>query len=381
MKFIDYSFKLFLLMFILAGCNVEEEQPNIAPSDYSELNFEESNGILLENQTEGKHIFLLLSHPAKAKGSIILTMTKEGPQDRPFILSPNIGPQNTIELYVKKGADRVSFKVVPNNDQLAIGHHTIKFDVIATTGPLLAGQSKKHELKLKDDELIGKIKSFETIKGSWKESRTYNINAIGQMTRETRVIENPSTTLSSYEYRYNGSKQLIGISIDFLNPESRRFISYSYTSNRISKAATVVMDLVTAYSDFYYHPDGRLDRENYYENNASGGHVLKKFNLFEYFPDGNIKTFTSYTAEGTYLVVSKKVSFGQYLNKPNPLPFYFDVIPGLNIQQKLPQQMTIEEGGQTTNYNLTYTFDQMNYPLSRTSNGPGGVEITSYQYH
>lgn len=378
---INYLLSALLSAGLFSACQIVDDAPVIHPDEYSIVNFQEHEDLMGENQSQGKHIFISLSKVAREDGSITILLNQEGPLERPFTLSSAITSQNTFVVPVQKGIDRVNFKIVPHDDQLSKGHHIISFEIIGAQGPIAVGPSKNYELKLLDDELVGRIKSYETVSDSWKEKRTYHINTIGQLIRETRRIDNPASSISSFEYRYNASNQLIVTYKDFLVPGKRQWINYNYLFDRISKAETVLHDDVISFLTYQYNESGNLSRENYFEKNASGGYDLKNYNTFEYHPDGNIKTSTSYASDGkSGFIVSKTINFGLYLAHPNPTPFYFDVLPNLNMQPHLAQRISIEEGGSTNYYNITYTFDQMGYPLTRTLNGPGGIEVTSYEY-
>jgi hypothetical protein len=113
-----------------------------------------------------------------------------------------------------------------------------------------------------------------------------------------------------------------------------------------------------------------------------GNFKLSTVGVLFHYVDGNLYKHLVYTPsngndEELYLVSTS--TFENYIDKDNPFPM-IEVLPGINVQKKLPGTYRHEANGHDLRYNLSYEFREDGKVSKRTVTGPT-AEVVVYQYY
>jgi len=378
MKKIVPAIEALLIAMLLFSCTDQNDTVPVPPIlDNPVVNLEESTYSLLENNVQGIIVPIKLSNPAIEDSEIILQQNGGSPETNTFTALPILDENQQIKITVKKGMLVANLKFFPINDAVINGpeHRKYSFEIIGTSSKLVKGDRLVFELELVDDELMGKLKSFETI-GQWKEKRTFDYTYFGEINRLLWETETPNKTIGSFTYNYDDSKKLVAKN----ELPGNTTYTYTYAQDKIVKTEKVRGGNLLSYSLFDYDSQGQLREEIFYDRDVHGEMVLRSRNLYTYFANGNVHTISRKIPAGPadWQLITK-FTFENYSDKANPVP-YFDVVPGINIQPNLPGKLTIEEQNSTNIYTFNYSFNSEGKVISRSQIGSLGSEISHYSY-
>jgi len=364
---------IILLLILILGCEPKE----ILPVDKSStVNFSLPSAILEEHNSEGIQVWLHLSQAAYEPGEIIIKQINRGDYN-PFITIPAISPDGILKLPVAKGSTQIMFRITPVDDQIIKGHQNILFMIDGVKGKLHKGSLDHFELQIKDDELEFKLKSYETEgnAGYYKQEFTYN--SIGNLTRVLwKNGRNPSK-IGQYQYIYNSLGQLSQI---YSEPENRSQILF-YEGGKLAKNEKPAFTEDLDFETYAFNSQGNLSAITYKIKRANGNEEILGYREFSYYPNGNVENIDYYEYSSPVEVnLLQRVSYSEYIISVNPLPFY-EAIPGLLYQPKLPRKITYEEHGKTIVYHIDHVFLSNGQVSQRIVRGPAGNEITKYEYY
>jgi len=227
---------------------------------------------------------------------------------------------------------------------------------------------------VKDDELMGKPKSYETSSGTWKDKRVYEYNEAGQI---ARVIWEQNALSGIKTYHYNEQGVLLKIS-ESATVETR-YVRDS--QDRIILSEKFNAGLLKTYTIYSYDEAGNVGEAAVFNRQPSGEYVMSDlFVYLYYYNTGSLsKRLTYYPVPGTedYELIQEE-TYHYFLYYPvNPFPMV-DILPGINVQRSYPSKYILSRDGQEYNYPMTYVFNDQGFPERRTtSNG----EVTIYQYY
>lgn len=366
-------FSLLMLTITMFSC---ENRNEILPIEKTAtVNFSHPSGSVFENNPNGIDIKLHLSIKASENGSITIRLVEGTPGQR-FITQPGMDENLKLTLPVIKGSTEVSFKVISVDDQLYNGHLNIRFEIITVNGDLVKGSNNFYDLTIQDNELNGLLKAFET-SGNGSHRKDFEYSHLGKIKRVLWQFNQNQTTLGQYIYLYNDAGKIIRINGD---PGSLQQIFY-YEDGKLKRNEKSNYNDPLVFDEYSISDDNMLQGVQTYWRMADGSTHLKESTEFTYFSSGSVHTITTYRFEAPVTnVVTKKITFQDYVQRQNPLPDYQD-IPGLMIQPYLPQKMIIEEHGTTFSYQFEYKFSENEKLTERKTTGPSGIETTKYSYY
>ncbi|EOZ93625.1 hypothetical protein A33Q_3571 [Indibacter alkaliphilus LW1] len=364
---------ILFLMFLFSCCEPKEVLPI---EKNSSVSFSLPFGILEENNAEGIWVRLHLSQAAYEVGEVKIKQISRD-DFNPFTTIPEMRPEGIISLDVPKGSTEIMFKVIPIDDAILTGHKDFTFQIHSVKGKLLVGSLDFFELKFKDDELEGKLKSYETQGAETLYQQQYEYDNRGNIRRVTWKSGINQPQLGQYIYQYNEAGQLKQI---FSEPERLTQI-FTYSDGFLSMNERPSFSDDLDFETYAFDEHGRPTAISYKSRKPSGYEELLGYRLFSYYPNGNLETMSYFVFISAHEVeLRQKVTYSEYKVNDNPLPF-FDGVPGLLIQPKLPGEIIWEEMESSTTYFLDYEFQSNGMVSHRTLRGPMGDEITKYYYY
>lgn len=378
MKKIVPAIEALLLAMVLLSCTDQKDTVPLPVLDNPVVNVGETSYSLLENNVKGIIVPIKLSNPAIEDSEIILQQTGGSPESNTFTALPILDEHQQIKIPVRKGMLVANLKFFPINDDVinVPEHRKFTFEIIETTSKLIKGDRLIFELEIVDDELVGKLKSFENL-GQWKSKKTFEYTYFGEIKRIFWQTETPDKLIGSETYNYDDSKKLIAKNE---LPSNTTYI-YTYAQDKIVKTEKVRGGNLLSYRLFDYDSQGHLQEEIFYDRDVHGELVLRSKNHFTYLENGNVHTISlEIPAEASNWELLTKFTFENYIDKINPVP-YFEVVPGFNIQPNLPGKLTIEEQNSTQVYTFQYNFNNAGKVISRNLIGAIGSEISHYSYY
>ncbi len=367
------SFLAMPLLFFGTACKDQEEI--IPQGNPISLNFKESSLSFTESQTSGLEVILHLDKLARANSEITLRL-QHGALDGRWETTPAISDQNELKIPVTRGARQVSFQIKPVNDLLYNGNLNLTFKIIQVGPDLKIGTNDQIDLMLIDDELSGKLKSFET-QGMLTQYRSFDYSLYGKINRVVHKNSQASNAEISYTYLYDDKSQLIRINS---NPA---YINQTFfdEGNVLARTIKQFSSNQVESEEYTFDSENRILGITVRDRNAVAQNPVKTYTEFTYHANGNVHTITTMEPISNleYQVI-RKITYTDYLEKTNPVPFYQD-IPTLMIQPQLPGKVVIEEHNTTFTYGLAYQFDSSGKVTLRTASGPSGSENTRYFYY
>ncbi|WP_187176820.1 hypothetical protein [Algoriphagus sp. AK58] len=367
------SFLAIPLLFFGSACKDQEEI--IPQGNPINLNFKEISLSFSESQTSGIEVILHLDKLAGANSEITLRL-QQGELSGRWETTPAISAQNELKIPVTRGARQVSFQINPINDLLYNGNLSLNFKIIQVGSDLKIGTADQIEITLIDDELSGKLKSFET-QGMLTQFRSFDYSLYGKINRIVHKNPQASNSEISYTYLYDDKRQLVRINS---NPESTNQ-TFFYEGNVLARTIKQFSTNQVESEEYTFDSENRILGITVRDRNAVAQNPVKSYTEFTYHDNGNVHTITTMEPISNleYKVI-RKITYSDYLEKTNPVPYYQD-IPALLIQPHLPGKVIIEEHETTFTYGLTYQFDSSGKVTSRNVSGPSGTEITRYSYY
>jgi hypothetical protein len=339
-------------------------------------NFTVTGESLRENNNDGRSILISLSHAAPGAGAVTIALESNDVVYGEHYTTVPEAINGKINLSIESGADHVSFKVLPLNDNLFNGNRNILAKLELAEGAVSRGQTNTHTFKITDDELAAKVKGYATGAGSWSYQRKYTYNLDGNVAKINWQQGTPGVLSGVYTFHYDENGILIK-STD--NPVEETL--YTWEGDRIVKSERIKNGERVAYSLYGYDDAGNVGEVSQYDKQDDGNFVMSLMFVYLYHNDGNVyKRIVYYPGEGEdNLTLISTQTYESYLDVENPFTMV-EILPNKKTQLTLPRSFRLEENGFDLTYNLTYTFDAEGRPTTRTATSGTTREVTNYEY-
>lgn len=334
-----------------------------------EASFYVSNSAVTESNSQGVEVKIYLSGPAPGEGTITMEFEGEHTPDL-FNSEPAMDSQGKIILQVSPGANHASFRLIPKDNSVLENHKPLKLRIIEASGSLVKGEGNEMNIILLDDEILGRIKSAETIKDGRITTKTWEYDLQGNISRITVVQNSSNESTRELYYNYDAEGRLMSVTDAIGNGDH-----YIWTNGKITRSENYLHPQMFSYSTYEYDA-GNISVKTDYSLKSGGVYTADTRFVYEYFTDGNIKKRSSYSpGNASTWVLNSSVSFGEYMYRINPDPL--EIIPGIGVQQNLPgfQQLT----GDGTNFSHTYVYEF--YDEGKVLNRKTSNEIVNYSYY
>jgi hypothetical protein len=171
-----------------------------------------------------------------------------------------------------------------------------------------------------------------------------------------------------YSFDYNAQGKLTRI----YNDQGVEY-RYTYSGDQLDEVGVYISGLKTSHKGFTYNADGVLTATATFSDllsNPGDQDFLDMF-LYTYYPDGNLKTETSFSVDPTtgHPVKEVSITHSDYDNNHNPddifkqLPYFFGIKFSKNNART--RILKNEKTGVESTYLFTYTYNQATLPLTR----------------
>lgn len=356
---------------------LDDEEP---ADERVEANFQVGQMTIGEDVSEGSLITVSLSAPAPAPGQIGIVYSSDhigyGIDIRygiDFITEPAI-ENDKITLALAAGAEQVSFKVIPINNQVWLGNRSMVFTLTNGLGSVRLGQSVVLLLNVTDDEPAPKIKGYETVGGGWRVKRLYEYGYDNNLAKIIWEQYTPSYQGGTYSYQYHQGR------LHKMVENANRETYYVWEGERIIKEEQYTNGLMSKYVQYGYDQSGNIGEAAYYYRQPDGSMKMGLLFVYLYFTDGNLYKKMAYNPVNGLdnLSLISTATYDNYLDVENPFPL--EILPNVNSQPKLPGSYREEANSNNTLFNFTYEFDNQGRPLKRTASSNTGSEVTTYSY-
>jgi hypothetical protein len=342
----------------------------------SVANFMQHSETMSESNSDVIEYKISLSQAVTTDSKIIIDVNTVA-TDR-FVTNPQT-ENGKITLLAAAGTTELTFTLNALNNVVLTGHTEIVFSIHATEGAIVKGTQLSQKLTINDDELVGKLKSYETTAESG-EKRTFEYDSKGRIAkvlRETLAPHNPVTTTDTYFY--DEQDRVVKI-----NKHLGRDLVYNWVNNRIERVDVFQDNVLIQYANYSYDTHGNVDGVEPFYKQQDGSFKRGIFSVHLYFTDGNIyKTLTFNDVPGSDepVLISTR-TYDNYLDVAAPVTMV-EILPNLTTQKNLAGTYRIEtpEQGTDLTYSLTYEFRPDGKPSKRTASAPGDTQITQYQYY
>lgn len=362
----------FLSALALISCDNKEVLPVIKTPV---INFAAPEATVYENDFVGIDIKINLTVQAPHDGTLRVKI-QNSPTSLPFVGQPAFDQMNELTIQIPKGSTEASFKIIPIDDNLSLGHKDFRFEIFALSDGLIKGSNIFFDLTILDNESLGLLKSIETT-GMGYHKREYEYTHFGSYKRVLFKNNENQPQLGQNMYQYNDLGKIFKINGDLGHPQQH----FLYEDGKLKKVER------SNYSDFLEIDEletdesGRIQTLKHFRRLPNGELDLLGYTFFTYFSSGSVQSITehAYRSPVEWEIV-KKTTYESYNMKNNPLPYYNE-IPGVLLQPTLPLKMKVEKDGQAFTYQFTYTFDNSEKVTERKVTGPSGIETTKYLYY
>lgn len=363
----------FITALVILSCDDNREVMPIFKTPI--VNFAAPEATVHENDFVGIDIKINLTVPAQQAETLKIKIQNDQ-GTLPFVAQPAINQMNELTLEIPKGSTEVSFKVIPIDDNLSLGHKDFRFEISGLSEGLLKGFNIYFDLRILDNETLHLIKSTETT-GMGYHKREYEYNHFGSYQRILFRNHENQSQLAQNMYQYNNAGKIFRINGGMGQPQQH----FIYENGNLKKVERTNYNDFLEIDEFEMDETGRIQAIKHTRQLPSGEHVLLGYKAFTYFSSGNVQSITDYEFRShVEYAITKKITYESYNMVDNPLPFYNE-IPGLILQPTLPVKMIIEEFGQAFTYQFNYIIDDTGKVIERKVTGPSGIEITQYSYY
>ncbi len=339
------------------------------------ISFAEGLVEIKENSTGGRVILLTMPTPAPAPGKVTIAFD----QSIENLVSSDLTFTNEIAVIdIPFGARQATFFVGGIDNTLLHGHKSVELTITNVEGALQIGDLKTMNLKVLDDELIGKPKSYETTGGGWFYSKMYEYDEKGRLEKIHWEKRTPGTSRGTQTFSYDEQGNLVRIT-DYENI----YEVFTYENGRLVKSENFKDDVVKSYHLYDYDDAGYLGGMASFYRQPNGEYIKDLVFIYLNHEDGNIYKKLAYSVkeingEEEFTLISTE-TYRSYQDKANPFPM-FNVIPTIVSQSKLPGGSLFEDSEKLYQYDFTYVFNLDGMPTSRRVTGSAN-EITYYSYY
>ena len=353
---------------------VEDDETNDSPVQ-STVSFAEHSETVIENETEPIEYNILFTPAVAIDSKVVVEINS--PNTDAFVTNP-VSENNRITLNVPAGTNELSFTLQAINNAELNGHTEVEFTIVSTEGSVVMGSNLVQDVTIKDDELVGKLKSYEINAGENGEKRTYEYDTKGRISKiiTVRTASHNSTALTD-TYFYDEQDRVIKI-----NKWLGRDILYTWTTNRIDRADVYQDGELIQYANYAYDDQGNLAGVEPFYKQPDGSFKDGGITVYLYFTDGNLYKSLTYNSSPNQEVLWTTRTYDQYLSAEAPIAMV-EVLPNVDMQKKLAGSYRFENHatGQDETYSITYEFMTNGLPSKRTASAAGDTQITVYTYY
>lgn len=322
---------------------------------------------IMENQTEELEIKIDFSVPVPGEATVKVKVEGDGVED--FLATiPPMDTNNIIDLPVPSGVWNVGIGLRPNNNATFDQHKILKFSIIEVSGPITRGDRLNLDLKVKDDELLGKLQSVEIINGNNTLLKTLEYGTNGRISK-VLIEENASGYSLPQNYHYDENGRLTSLSGTTGDGEY-----LTWENGEIVKREKMT-GFFGINQSFFEYENGKLSGRRDFVLDGNRNATETDRITYSYHSSGNLKTAVhSSLVEGAWKEISIRTydAYGQITH-----PFPLEAGPGLPLQQHLNGTLTIKQNNEIRSLYYANTFDADGKLLSRHN----GQEIINYSYY
>lgn len=355
-----------MVMVGIISCKEEDTKPT--PEKLVPVTVEFGEDIIVLENNGLREIVLEFDNPSQGEGEISLSVqsaTLDG------IDISDMDDSGNIDLFVEKGAISTTITVEIIDNILADEErvYTIKIDKVSEAFEI--GSKKVLSLKVIDDEMYGKLKSFSSTQGIVSNSRSIEYDEFGRIYKvnwENKSIHYQSGT-DTYLYE-NGQ-------LSAIHYNEMLYENYFWDNNKVVKSERFQNGVKQTYYTYSYDEAGNIGEKLTYTLQQDGSYKVAVVFNYSYNADGNIKKIITYVPEGDGFKWISTRTYGDYINKPNSYPY--EVVSTVRAQNKLPGFLKVETETTNTQSTYTYEFDDKGHPAMRVTSETG--EIAEYQHY
>lgn len=354
---------------------IEDDDTNGPDPVLSTANFIAQSESVKENEVEAIEYKIVLSPAVSVESKVVVEInaSKAGT----FITQP-ASVNNQITLEASAGSTELSFTLIPINNAEITGHTEVEFSIVSVEGSVIMGTNLEQEVTIIDDELAGKLKSYEINAGENGEKRTYEYDTRGRIAKVITVRNAPhnSTTLTD-TYFYDEQNRIVK-----KNLWLGRDILYTWSNNQIERADVYQDGVLIQYANYAYDDHGNLAGVEPFYKQLDGSFKDGGVTVYLYFTDGNLYKSLTYNSSPNEDVLWTTRTYEQYRSEDAPIAM-IEVLPNVEMQKNLAGSYRFENHmtGQDEVYSITYEFLPNGLPSKRTASTPGDTQVTMYQYY
>jgi hypothetical protein len=338
--------------------------------------FQTASANLKEGDLIQLNVAIPLSKAAPVDGTLTVKITATNSEHGvDFVTSPAAVNQEIL-LPVLKGATSIGFSIQPVQNKVVNYERSIQFTLDRASGGVSVTANNSYTLLIQDDDLIGKLKKYETVSGNWRMSREFTYVDQGLVKGINWTSYTPFPVTGSYTYKHENGR------VTSMTDQAGFVTRYFWASNRVVKSEKYASQNLVQRIEYGYDDAGNVGEMVYYDRQPDGTMQRSIVFIFLYYNDGNVyKKMTYHVQEDQELVLSSTQTFENYLMKPNPVPMV-ETLPHLNAQPNLPQSYRYEIQDTAVEYQMQYRFREDGLLVQRTvADGKGTTETTNYTYH
>lgn len=320
-----------------------------------------------ENETEELGLPIEFSVPVPGDATIKVKVEGEGVENY-LTTVPPMDANNIIELSVPSGVWKVEIGLQPKNNAVLNNHQDIQFSIVEVSGPITKGDRLELDLRLKDDELVGKLQSVQIVEGSNEILKTIEYDSGGRISKVLSE-ENASGVVITQNYSYDNEDRLTGIST---TPGDGEYLTWE--NDKIVKTEKMTGFFGTSQSYFEYE-NGKLVRKRDFDLDSNRNATETDRYTYTYHTSGNLKSLVHTSlVNGVWLEISIR-TYDSYSEVTNPFPL--EAAPGLYLQEQLNSTLMIKQNNSTQNLYYSHTFNEAGKVVTRQN----GQEVITYSYY
>ncbi|HEX5168309.1 MAG TPA: hypothetical protein VFW11_04000 [Cyclobacteriaceae bacterium] len=339
----------------------------------SVANFAEQVESTLENG-EALEYRIMLSTPAAAESRIVIEVTS----DNSAVFATDPATDNgKLTLMAPVGTSELSFSVSLRDNSEVNGHSQATFAIHSTEGSISKGTDLTRALTIKDDELVGKVRGYESTGAHDAMKRFYSYDAKGRIAKIDWETYTPFKRSGTETYFYDEQDRIIKI-----NKYPGRDVHYRWENGRIVRSEVYQNEDLIEYANYAYDDHGNVAGVEPYHKQGDGSFKRGLFTVHLYFTDGNIYKSLIYTdvANATEPLLISTRTYDHYRAEANPISMV-EVLPTVMSQKNLAGSYRVEQNDFDFNYTLSYEFGPDGQPSKRKAVSSNDTQTVLYYYY
>jgi hypothetical protein len=341
------------------------------------INFSGVDQVISESKNPTTTVRLFLDEPLKTEGSVSLTANSATPGFESHFRTIPALAQGKINLVAPAGSREISFQVIANDNNVVQGDIQLAFDITGTSENIKKGVLSSQILRIKDDELFGKLKAYEVTDGHDIQKQSFEYDALGRISKLYWQSYTPHLREGTHHYIYDNSGRLIRIDKD-----GQRSVLFHYQNGRVVKTEVVVYDYVKEYANLAYDAKGNISGVEHFVREHDGAYRHTMTHVYLYFLDGNIYKKLSYSVDPhtRELTLIATHTYDQYSSAPIPVPMV-EIIPQVKSQLTSPRTYRHQTLTHDLLYELSYEFNAEGLIEKRIAQSAGLYQTAVYLYY